>query len=130
MMHALRVIIVTILLFPGLMFPGPMSAGARRAADWPGQWVSEHGREHPLAGRILDLGAGRLIEPEAYLAALTAPLAADSRDPGFSYLTTRAEDEANFTSGAFVGFGFPKDCFDEIPGKNEIEQFNAQVTLL
>ena len=45
MMHALRVISVTILLFPGLMFPGPMSAGARRAADWPGQWVSEHGRE-------------------------------------------------------------------------------------
>lgn len=42
----------------------------------------------------------------AYLAALTAPLAADSRDPGFSYLTTVAEDEANFTSGAFVGFGF------------------------
>lgn len=43
---------------------------------------------------------------EAYLAALTAPLAQDFRDPGFSYLTTRAEDEANFTSGAFVGFGF------------------------
>ncbi len=42
----------------------------------------------------------------AYLAALTAPLAEDFRDPGFSYLTTVAEDEANFTSGAFVGFGF------------------------
>ncbi|MFK7829404.1 MAG: S41 family peptidase [Congregibacter sp.] len=41
-----------------------------------------------------------------YLSALTAPLAEDFRDPGFSYLTTRAEDEANFTSGAFVGFGF------------------------
>ena len=53
MMHALRVIIVTILLCPGLMFPGPTGAGAGRAADWPGQWVSEHGREHPLAGRIL-----------------------------------------------------------------------------
>jgi uncharacterized iron-regulated protein len=71
MMHVLRVIIVTILLCPGLMFPGPMGAGAGRAADWPGQWVSEHGREHPLAGRILDVGAGRLIEPEAYLAALS-----------------------------------------------------------
>ncbi len=42
----------------------------------------------------------------AYLAALTAPLAEDFRDPGFSYLTTVAEDQANFTSGAFVGFGF------------------------
>ena len=41
-----------------------------------------------------------------YLAALTAPLAEDFRDPGFSYLTTQAEDRANFTSGAFVGFGF------------------------
>ncbi|MFK8042339.1 S41 family peptidase [Congregibacter sp.] len=41
-----------------------------------------------------------------YLAALTAPLAEDFRDPGFSYITTVAEDEANFTSGAFVGFGF------------------------
>ncbi|MEM1142038.1 MAG: S41 family peptidase [Pseudomonadota bacterium] len=43
---------------------------------------------------------------EEYLEALTAPLAEDFRDPGFSYLTTVAEDEANFTSGAFVGFGF------------------------
>lgn len=42
----------------------------------------------------------------ALLAALTAPLAEDFRDPGFSYLTTAAEDEANFTSRAFVGFGF------------------------
>ncbi len=41
-----------------------------------------------------------------YLDALTAPLAEDFRDPGFSYLTTVAEDEASFTSGAFVGFGF------------------------
>ncbi|WP_202962355.1 S41 family peptidase [Congregibacter litoralis] len=41
-----------------------------------------------------------------YLNALTAPLAEDFRDPGFSYLTTVAEDEANFSSGAFVGFGF------------------------
>jgi carboxyl-terminal processing protease len=42
----------------------------------------------------------------AYLADLTAPLAADNRDPGFSYITTVAEDEANFTSGAYIGFGF------------------------
>ncbi|MDA8961856.1 S41 family peptidase [Congregibacter sp.] len=43
---------------------------------------------------------------DAYLSALTAPLAEDFRDPGFSFLTTEAEDEANLTSGAFVGFGF------------------------
>lgn len=43
---------------------------------------------------------------DQYLAALTAPLAEDFRDPGFSFLTTREEDEASFTSGAFVGFGF------------------------
>lgn len=41
-----------------------------------------------------------------YLAALTAPLAEDFRDPGYSYLTTPAEDAANLNSGAFVGFGF------------------------
>lgn len=44
--------------------------------------------------------------PDALLAALTAPLAVDSRDAGFSYLTTVTADEANFTSGAYVGFGF------------------------
>ncbi len=66
MMQVLRVIVVTILLFPGFV-----GAGAVQAADWPGQWVSEHAREHPLAGRILDVASGRLIEPEAYLAALS-----------------------------------------------------------
>ena len=60
MMQVLRVIVVTILLFPGFV-----GAGAVQAADWPGQWVSEHAREHPLAGRILDVASGRLIEPEA-----------------------------------------------------------------
>ena len=31
---------------------------------------------------------------QSYLDALTAPLAVDGRDPGFSYLTTQAEDDA------------------------------------
>ena len=39
-------------------------------------------------------------DPEVYLDALTAPLAADLRDPGFSYLTSISADEARFTSGA------------------------------
>ncbi|MEM6301044.1 MAG: S41 family peptidase [Pseudomonadota bacterium] len=43
---------------------------------------------------------------EALLSALTAPLAEDFRDPGFSYLTTVAADQANFSTGAFIGFGF------------------------
>lgn len=66
---------------------------------------------------------------EEYLAALTAPLAEDFRDPGFSYLTTAAEDEANFTSGAFIGFGFRfavdeagryliSDAFEDAPASN------------
>ena len=45
-------------------------------------------------------------DPEAYLDALLAPMAADGRDPGFSFLTTITEDEARFTSGAYIGFGF------------------------
>ena len=28
------------------------------------------------------------------------------RDPGFSYLTTRQLDESQYTSGAYIGFGF------------------------
>lgn len=43
---------------------------------------------------------------QALLSALTAPLAEDFRDPGFSFLTTIAEDEATLGTGAFVGFGF------------------------
>ena len=55
------------------------------------------------------------VDPEDYgsvnemLAALTAPLSIDGRDPGFSYMTTITEDQASFTSGAYVGFGFRWD---------------------
>ena len=45
-------------------------------------------------------------DPAVYLDALVAPLAADLRDPGFSYLTSITADEARFTSGAYIGFGF------------------------
>ena len=44
-----------------------------------------------------------------YLAALTNPLVDDGRDPGYSYVTTKAEDEAALSSGAYVGFGFRYD---------------------
>jgi C-terminal processing protease CtpA/Prc len=43
---------------------------------------------------------------QAYLNALTAPLAPDGRDPGFSYLTTQAADNAQGSTGAYVGYGF------------------------
>ena len=33
-------------------------------------------------------------------------LAPDGRDPGFSYLTTQAADNAQGSTGAYVGFGF------------------------
>ena len=47
---------------------------------------------------------------QAYLDALTAPLAADRRDPGFSYLTTKAADDSRGATGAYVGFGFRYRC--------------------
>ena len=43
---------------------------------------------------------------QAYLNAITAPLAPDGRDPGFSYLTTQAADNAQGSTGAYVGYGF------------------------
>jgi len=42
----------------------------------------------------------------ALLAALTAPLAEDFRDPGFSFLTTVEADRTSLSTGAYVGFGF------------------------
>lgn len=55
---------------------------------------------------MAEVDPGDYSSAEQYLSALTAPLAEDFRDPGFSFLTTEAEDEANLTSAAFVGFGF------------------------
>lgn len=49
---------------------------------------------------------------QEYLDALTSPLATDGRDPGFSYLTTQAQDEANASAGAYIGFGFNYTCND------------------
>lgn len=62
---------------------------------------------------MADVSAADFETPDALLAALTAPLAADSRDPGFSYLTTVTADEANFTSGAYIGFGFRFSLTDD-----------------
>jgi C-terminal processing protease CtpA/Prc len=58
---------------------------------------------------LADVSLADFNDPTQLLLALTAPLAPDGRDPGFSYATTISEDEAAFTSGAFVGFGFRYD---------------------
>lgn len=66
MLRVYRVIAVT-----GLVLLASATGEKPRAADWPGTWVSERARDHPLAGRILDVRSGRFIEPAAYLAALS-----------------------------------------------------------
>ena len=43
---------------------------------------------------------------QAYLDALTAPLAVDKRDDGFSFLTSKKADEERYSAGAYIGFGF------------------------
>ena len=55
---------------------------------------------------LADIDPDNFVTGQAYLSALTAPLARDGRDPGFSYLTTQAADDAQGSSGAYVGFGF------------------------
>ncbi|MEL7044667.1 MAG: S41 family peptidase [Pseudomonadota bacterium] len=55
---------------------------------------------------MANVDPGDFPTAEEYLSALTAPLAEDFRDPGFSFLTTAAEDDASLGSGAFIGFGF------------------------
>jgi len=60
-------------------------------------------------GELATISKADYDSAQAYLSDLTAPLGRDGRDPGFSYLTTAQEDEARFTSGAFVGFGFRFD---------------------
>lgn len=75
---------------------------------------------------LANVDAASFDTAQTYLTALTAPLSEDFRDPGFSYLTTAAEDEANFTNRAFIGFGFRfavddggryliSDVFEEAP---------------
>ena len=65
------------------------------ARDWY-RWYDE----------MADVDPDDFATARELLAALTAPLAEDFRDPGFSYLTTVAEDEASLGTGAYVGFGF------------------------
>ena len=81
--------------------PSPCGQASRK--DWVGEVVREW---YLWNDELADVYPTDFATAEQYLSALTEPLAADGRDPGFSYLTTRQQDESNFTSGAYIGFGF------------------------
>lgn len=57
---------------------------------------------------LADINPDDYSTADQFLYELTRPLATDGsgRDPGFSYLTTRAADEARGSTGGYVGFGF------------------------
>ena len=65
------------------------------AKDWY-RWVDE----------LAPVAPENYATAKAFLAALTAPLARDFRDPGFSYLTNVTADRTRITTGAYAGFGF------------------------
>ena len=94
---------------------GPIEA-ARRASPVVDQACGEEGKKEfvSLVAQSWYLWYEELapISPDdyptaqAYLNAITAPLAPDGRDPGFSYITTQAADNAQGSTGAYVGYGF------------------------
>ena len=94
---------------------GPIEA-ARRASPVVDQACGEEGKKEfvSLVAQSWYLWYQELapVSPDdyptaqAYLNAITAPLAPDGRDPGFSYLTTQAADNAQGSTGAYVGYGF------------------------
>ena len=76
------------------------------AQDWY-YWYNE----------LADINPDNYASAQSYLDALMAPVTTDGtgRDPGFSYLTTVAEDEARFSSGTYYGFGFRYALVNEAP---------------
>ena len=81
----------------------PSPCGETLRKDWVGEVVRDW---YLWNDELADVNPQDFATAQQYLSALTEPLAADGRDPGFSYLTTRQEDESQFTSGAYIGFGF------------------------
>jgi len=55
---------------------------------------------------MADVDSEDFATAQAYLDALTAPLAVDKRDDGFSFLTTQKADDERYSAGAYIGFGF------------------------
>lgn len=72
------------------------------------QFVLDVARSWYLFPELLpaNVNAGSYPTPQALLDDITAAARAQGRDRFYSYVTTRQEDEAQFTSGAFAGFGF------------------------
>jgi uncharacterized iron-regulated protein len=48
-----------------------VGAEAPEAADWPGGWVSQGERDHPLVGKIYEVKTGRFVSAADYVAALS-----------------------------------------------------------
>ena len=82
---------------------GPSACGETLRKEWVGGVVRDW---YLWNDELADVDPGDFATSQQYLSALTEPLAAGGRDPGFSYMTTRQQDESQFTSGAYIGFGF------------------------
>ena len=87
--------------------PAPVPGAGACGEESQKQFVFDVAREwYRWYDELAPVDPADYATADAYLAALTAPLAEDFRDPGFSYLTTVSADEANFSTGAYAGFGF------------------------
>ena len=103
---------------PGNIFNGlvEQTEASRRAPVAVDQACGEEGKKEFVSlvaqswylwyEELASVSADDYPTAQAYLNAITAPLAPDGRDPGFSYLTTQAADNAQGSTGAYVGYGF------------------------
>lgn len=94
------------------------------------QFVRDTMNEWYLFPDLLDLSvnAGAYTDLQAYIDALVAPARAQSKDRGFSYITSIAEETALINSGSNAGFGirlsydttanrvFVLEAFEPAPG--------------
>jgi uncharacterized iron-regulated protein len=59
-------------MLPGLLAVAVTLAGCATTRPVAGPWQARFGRDHPLTGRIWDVGGARFIDPEALAARLAA----------------------------------------------------------
>ncbi|MEC8159239.1 MAG: S41 family peptidase [Pseudomonadota bacterium] len=64
---------------------------------------------------LADVNKTDFNDPEQFLAAIMAPVWNDGseRDPGYSYVTTLAADQASISNNAYYGFGFRFQLLDD-----------------
>ncbi|WP_010545415.1 S41 family peptidase [Sphingomonas elodea] len=95
---------------PGTASPSPTPAPTASACSLRARqdWVLATMREWYLFPETLpaSLDPSGYTSPDSYLDALTATARAQGRDRYFSYLTSIAEENAYYNSGASAGFGF------------------------